>query len=361
MLDGLTAATISYGSPEASGDDVMCSGPAVSVQEGEGVVDIRRNTLSYQGGNGTTGIHWAYQSGGRPGSFQGLDISGYAVGVDGRLARVAIDGMRITDCSVGLRTMAGTTPSGFPQESAPDTLHAAHVVVEDCRPEIPVGCAEPITPEGPHFLWWQCTPVGLLFEQVAAELTDITLRNVTVGIDAAFDGDLSLTGFRIEGGLYGLRSHIPYSPGSILLRDGVIANATFVGAETTTLNLVVDGVTFRDNGRGWPDLSRTDYRVEALRDEAYWYGGLVARVDHGWPVPAPLVLMVNNVVHGSQFIGNVPYGLSTPDIRLIDASGNWWNSVTGPTVRGPLLAPPPATGDAVSDGVQYQPFLTQPP
>lgn len=334
-----------------SPDRPICTGYGLWVDSGTGLVTVKDVSISLAGGTGDVALLWVFtvdDAGMRPGRLHNVSIDGFPVGVDGRLGGLEIDGLRVTGCAVGLMARTG-----------PGILRASNVTISSCDPPREPRCDEPITPraDDPLF-WWQCEPVGMNL-YMESYLTDVTMRDVVLGIFAETFDAVEVTRFRIENTEYGFRTDIPYTQSSIKLHNGLIANATYSGAETRTLHLDVSNVTFRDNGHGWPDNRRTDYLTSPLRDQAFWYGGLIARVAYGGPAPAPLVPTDDNVVRNSQFIGNVPFGLSTPDYRVVDAAGNWWNSPLGPSPPGvPASA---GTGDAVSDGVQYQPFLAQRP
>lgn len=61
----------------------------------------------------------------------------------------------------------------------------------------------------------------------------------------------------------------------------------------------------------------------------------------------------------SVIAGNSGFGVNnqTPAIRIIDARDNWWGSASGPS----HASNPGGTGNAVTNGVLFTPFLTSPP
>jgi len=76
-----------------------------------------------------------------------------------------------------------------------------------------------------------------------------------------------------------------------------------------------------------------------------------------------LGIWVQNITLGiftsfNNIAGNSQYGVlnEDPENDLFDATYNWWGDPEGPTVG----APPPASGDVVSDYVDYEPWLTAP-
>lgn len=65
-------------------------------------------------------------------------------------------------------------------------------------------------------------------------------------------------------------------------------------------------------------------------------------------------------LHGNSFFGNSSFGVrnvTSGFLPVVHAQSNWWGNATGPTHSGNPLG----TGDAVSNGVLYTPFLTSPP
>lgn len=65
-------------------------------------------------------------------------------------------------------------------------------------------------------------------------------------------------------------------------------------------------------------------------------------------------------LHNNSFTGNASFGVRnmTPGFNpIVHAQNNWWGSATGPTHAGN----PGGTGNAVTNGVLYTPFLTSPP
>jgi len=64
------------------------------------------------------------------------------------------------------------------------------------------------------------------------------------------------------------------------------------------------------------------------------------------------------LIERSQIVGNANYGIENyPTDDLILAPYNWWGDASGPS-HAPCN--PDGTGDLVSDGVAYKPFLTSP-
>ncbi|TFG94108.1 MAG: hypothetical protein E4H13_15340, partial [Calditrichales bacterium] len=63
----------------------------------------------------------------------------------------------------------------------------------------------------------------------------------------------------------------------------------------------------------------------------------------------------NPTINNSDIYNNATYGINNVDKQfLINAENNWWGSNNGPTHSGN----PGGTGDAVTDGVDYNPILT---
>ncbi len=64
-----------------------------------------------------------------------------------------------------------------------------------------------------------------------------------------------------------------------------------------------------------------------------------------------------NVINFNNIEGNSPYGVYNENCgEVVDAENNWWGYASGPTHAGN----PGGTGDAVSDYVDYDPWLTSP-
>jgi hypothetical protein len=61
-------------------------------------------------------------------------------------------------------------------------------------------------------------------------------------------------------------------------------------------------------------------------------------------------------IHQNNIVGNMNYGVkvdTTAVTEIVNASCNWWDAVNGPSSSGP------GSGDAVSDKVAFQPWLTE--
>ncbi|HQV28717.1 MAG TPA: hypothetical protein PLQ83_13420, partial [Thermoflexales bacterium] len=58
-----------------------------------------------------------------------------------------------------------------------------------------------------------------------------------------------------------------------------------------------------------------------------------------------------------SFVGNTDYGLNNNTLNLVNAVNSWWGSDTGPR----HATNPTGTGDTVSDGVIFTPFLSAAP
>ena len=56
-------------------------------------------------------------------------------------------------------------------------------------------------------------------------------------------------------------------------------------------------------------------------------------------------------VHWNNIVGNIEFGVLNEVPEMIDATHNWWGDASGPRDVGP------GTGDAVSDYVDYQPWI----
>ena len=61
-----------------------------------------------------------------------------------------------------------------------------------------------------------------------------------------------------------------------------------------------------------------------------------------------------NEIHSSNIVGNTEYGVFWDTDVVFDATNNWWGDASGPT----HTSNPGGTGDAVSDNVDFIPFLS---
>lgn len=59
-------------------------------------------------------------------------------------------------------------------------------------------------------------------------------------------------------------------------------------------------------------------------------------------------------VNFNNIVGNIYYGVFNGGTGVLDARYNWWGNASGPSRAGP------GTGDAVSDNVDFKPWLKQP-
>jgi len=100
---------------------------------------------------------------------------------------------------------------------------------------------------------------------------------------------------------------------------------------------------------GWSGNLRLSYANAAISHSALRYSsadGLEAQYADG------------TFIERSQIVGNAGYGIEnlSPD-KLIGAAHNWWGDASGPAHA---TCNPGGTGDRVSDGVEFLPFLTGP-
>lgn len=61
-----------------------------------------------------------------------------------------------------------------------------------------------------------------------------------------------------------------------------------------------------------------------------------------------------NAIHFNNIVGNSPYGVHNEAEEMVAAQNNWWGDASGPSGVGH------GTGDAVSDNVEYSPWLNAP-
>ncbi len=64
-----------------------------------------------------------------------------------------------------------------------------------------------------------------------------------------------------------------------------------------------------------------------------------------------------NTINNNNIYGNLDYGIENAAGTIIDAENNWWGDGTGPLH---ISTNPDATGDEVSDDVDYRPWLLAP-
>jgi hypothetical protein len=193
---------------------------------------------------------------------------------------------------------------------------------------------------------------------------DVTFAGLTVSNQHADSGDgllaYSSTGTKLrESGPRALPD--PFVPGDAGEHKGAravmtvsVAKSTFVGHDK------VDtwGIGAYAAGTGAVDLTVTESTVKD------WDYGVVA-YDYG----APATVTANY----NQIISNVSYGfVSTFTSGLLDATDNWWGDATGPHDSTGTIEVPPCEGDpaehlnadglgnAVSDGIDYCPWLGGP-
>jgi len=61
-------------------------------------------------------------------------------------------------------------------------------------------------------------------------------------------------------------------------------------------------------------------------------------------------------INNNDIVGNIEFGVynETSETHMVNAENNWWGDISGPSGAGP------GTGDAVSDGVDFDPWLPEP-
>ena len=129
-----------------------------------------------------------------------------------------------------------------------------------------------------------------------------------------------------------------------LIRNNLIADNTYYGVESycwyKTIALTIEGNKFTGNKAGiyMCDVG-TIVRNNIFENNKY---GIYVHYSDG------------SIAHYNNFAGNTEYGVYNEGEPVIDATHNWWGNPRGPSGVGP------GTGDAVSDYVDFDPWLTAP-
>lgn len=86
------------------------------------------------------------------------------------------------------------------------------------------------------------------------------------------------------------------------------------------------------------------------------------------PDPGQVVEVHRNVFELDDYFGNPPYAVLNEDDDLVNATNNYWGADSGPSSPGGETVTDPVTGAVangsgmpVSEGVHFDPYLTQPP
>ncbi|HLF16917.1 MAG TPA: hypothetical protein VI796_05770 [Candidatus Thermoplasmatota archaeon] len=261
--------------------------------------------------------------------IHGLEISGYRIGIE--LHPASADFRRLTIGCIDEGAVLGTA---FPNMAA---FRGEDIQI--------IGCT------GPN--------LGLAsFKSV--HLRGLHVRGGTYGVYERAE-DLLIEGFKIEDAGYGiLTDDLGFGGSSASYLNGIVSNATYAGIAAHHRQVVVENVTFRNNGRGWPDPNA--WKFEDAPDDPTKYGGLVMRHEF----LADNFQLAVDQVHGCSFEGNLPYGMVS--LEPTDATLNWWGSSDGPHVyyfdpaeRVPSFSLGGHGDNVTAYATVVAPFLSTPP
>lgn len=210
------------------------------------------------------------------------------------------------------------------------------------------GATGPVAARGPRVdashVIVACESVGFRLEAVQASL----LRDVNVtgcsgsqvpswwppgtAVSLGNGGNLSLEAVSLYKNRVGVRSDGAASPASTLRIADSSITSNGLGVDAAASALAVTRTRFVDNGGsaagGEPHFGAVEAHV----------GGSIA---------------------DSSFLGGGGFAVNAPDAP-VSATPDWWNSASGPRVdvAGLVLG---TSGEVVSSGVDFVPFLTSPP
>ena len=251
---------------------------------------------------------------------------------------------------------------------------------------------------------------------------DITIANNRIGVDDP-SNDVRLEGIRIEG-CGGSGANRVEVTGNIINNTGfaaillngdssntyiynnIITNCNNYGLDSTgdwdyasihvneySDNVIVDGNDISDGINGiqvWgdsctvtnntvTDMGLTYEDSKTIGADTYWNSGIIIGGMPGIDVsPTGTVVQGNiltgnvvglfvyhasNEAHFNNIEGNTNYGVYNEDTNVFDATRNWWGHASGPSgeygrvnKQGKVIG----KGDAVSDNVNWDPWLSQP-
>ena len=189
--------------------------------------------------------------------------------------------------------------------------------------------------------------------------TDVTVRNITApgtgtgtGVRLTNVTNSTLTGVTVTGRDFGIQA-ISGSNGNLL--------------QGNTLTRNVTGISFAGEGNAFSgnDLTDNSHFGLAMRGSNVTVGPGNAITNNGIGVLSNASADVN--VNNNAITGNVTFGIqNTEDAVVINAKNNYWGDPSGPLDNNvPVggqgdrlgLSNPTGLGDAVTDFVDYEPFL----
>ncbi len=189
--------------------------------------------------------------------------------------------------------------------------------------------------------------------------TDVTVRNITApgtgtgtGVRLTNVTNSRLTGVTVTGRDFGIQA-ISGSDGNLLQGNTLTGNVTGI-------SFVGEGNTFSGN-----DLSNNSHFGLAMRGSNITVGPGNAITNNGIGVLSNASADVN--VNNNAITGNVTFGIQNTEAAVvINAKNNYWGDPSGPLDNNvPVggqgdrlgLSNPTGLGDAVTDFVDYEPFL----
>ncbi len=320
-----------------------------------------------------------------------LSTNGVAGGITVGAENVTIQGFTVQDCHTGIYVTGSLAPVGEPIEPLfepdPETPFNALIqgnTINNCGYGIEAyGVGNTFKENTVTNIDWtgmyiygidtiiednhvnQAGEFGILFGGETATISENTATNTTVGLFG--DGIMNSE-------VYNNTSH-NNEAGLVLLGVG---------------NQVYDNVFCDNDVLGIESISDNDYRVGEIEPVPVYtpneYTGNIITGNGGESIPdattqtstrlSPLVIesggiycTTNNIFRGNHIADNIGYGLyvetasfrsktDVPIIDNVDAILNWWGHTSGPFHP---LSNPDASGQMVSDYVDYSPWLLAEP
>ena len=222
----------------------------------------------------------------------------------------------------------------------------------------------------------------LLYSAKSTTVSGNTLTNNQEGValDYATAGSgsgvtVDVNGGTITGGTYGIKIAGDSTLGSDLtcnVGNITVDAASWIGIYINgNVNLALSNNTIKNTGSGGYGIYVAyDQCSVTIDNNTIQSNGAYGIMSYGLAAATPNILTITgNTITGSSIgiysylstttanfnsiYNNTDYGVVNWDATVLDATHNWWGDVSGPT----HAENPGGTGDAVSDNVDYTPWL----
>ena len=174
-------------------------------------------------------------------------------------------------------------------------------------------------------------------------------------------------------------NHTLTGTGTVYVQDNTFSGGIYQGIVTERSNTVIKGNTIEGSSvhgiivMDWDSRVQANVEISCNIVSGFDYGILIGHsgdtqtltdidVTYNRVYGNDVGIKVRSsaggvVVNYNNITGNITYGVENTTTTTLDAENNWWGDSSGPYY---LTTNPDGLGDAVSDNVDYEPWLTVP-